>query len=680
MKIRTIKEGALDQIYLCSKHKTDDFNKLAILDNIFKQLKSYNYSDKHLYYQYHDNNHQNYYLDTIDINDINISKLFDILTNNCTSFISNFTLNETNKEGIYILSCKGYIGNFEEDEDTPIKTVDEKFNESLKDLNNDIISNIDKNNKELKNKIIQEVKKHKYLTGREINHAPQTEDYLLELKERNQKIFDNLFKEAESIAGVSRGIVKEETVKTEYDLRLFKGLEFEPIEVHSSFGSVNDFTIKCSSDTALIKFLEDQLAIHNIEYNKDYLDTPLYFHLSNGTDKKPITNYSSINKPDTFNTGGWIKFVGFSRIDNKPMFSILNLSSRATYNSIEKMLNECVVDLPKDYSVETLFNFINEDNIDRFGKYLLNYNVDENKEYWSPNNLNYTTNKKEELTKKITDAANYINNKTKEQDISKVRNNDKESISKEVSDLIKEYKSDINWNEDNCSIYVDPEIGELMNEFGKELGASPEKIDRFKNESRTKEIMDEMIKKSNSETYSGISESINKEIVDEVRKLGNKNFQQCSHLEVKDEYKDLRTNGKDALELIFNMQKSIQEDIYGYDFEDIQSSIKKLKAYIDMNEEAIRDEDRELQQAITGIHTYPNCWKPWKSKHEEAMNRKLSDLTEEELKELHMEWIDKLHFFMSEGIALGLTPELITNYYVSKNKHNIERQQREGGY
>lgn len=154
----------------------------------------------------------------------------------------------------------------------------------------------------------------------------------------------------------------------------------------------------------------------------------------------------------------------------------------------------------------------------------------------------------------------------------------------------------------------------------------------------------------------------------------NKNFQQCAHLEVTNEYSKLRENGDDALNLIFNMQKSIQENVYGYDFNEIRSSIKNLKQYVDMNEEAYRDEDREMISALTGIHTYPNCWKPWKSKHNEAMSRPLSALTEEELKELHMEWVDKLHFFMSEGIALGLTPELITNYYVSKNLHNIERQ------
>jgi hypothetical protein len=160
----------------------------------------------------------------------------------------------------------------------------------------------------------------------------------------------------------------------------------------------------------------------------------------------------------------------------------------------------------------------------------------------------------------------------------------------------------------------------------------------------------------------------------------NTNFQQCAQLEVNNNYQELREKGEDALSLIFNMQKSIQTDVYKQDWTQIQSSIGELKKFIDWNEEAIRDEDRELQNALTGIHTYPTCWKPWKSKHAEAMARPFSALTADELKELQMEWIDKLHFFINTAIAIGLTPELITNYYVSKNLHNISRQQKPGGY
>ena len=157
-------------------------------------------------------------------------------------------------------------------------------------------------------------------------------------------------------------------------------------------------------------------------------------------------------------------------------------------------------------------------------------------------------------------------------------------------------------------------------------------------------------------------------------------IQSCAHLEIGNDYMTLRDEGNDALALIYKMQKGIQEDVYGVDFTEVRSSIGKLKQFIDWNEEAIRDEDREMAAAITGIHTYPNCWKPWKSKHKEAMERSFDDLTEDELKELRFEWIDKLHFFMNEAIALGLTPEMITNYYVAKNRHNVERQKRPGGY
>jgi hypothetical protein len=157
------------------------------------------------------------------------------------------------------------------------------------------------------------------------------------------------------------------------------------------------------------------------------------------------------------------------------------------------------------------------------------------------------------------------------------------------------------------------------------------------------------------------------------------NFQECAHLDINNEYKELLDNGKDGLAFIYNMQKTIQEDVYKYDFDEIRSSIRNLKNFIDWNEEAIRDEDREMQAALTGIHTYPNCWKPWKSKHNEAMERPFSALTEEELKELRYEWIDKLHFILNEAIALNITPDMIVNYYAAKNRENRNRQ-AEGKY
>lgn len=160
----------------------------------------------------------------------------------------------------------------------------------------------------------------------------------------------------------------------------------------------------------------------------------------------------------------------------------------------------------------------------------------------------------------------------------------------------------------------------------------------------------------------------------------SENFQVCADLKIGDDYQELRNKGGDALELIYNMQKSIQETVYGYNFDKIRNSIGELKSFIDWNEEALRDESRELAQALTGIHTFPGCWKPWKSKHDEAMARPFNALTEEELKELRMEWTDQLCFFMNIGIAIGLTPKMMTNYYVAKNARNVERQQQITGY
>lgn len=154
----------------------------------------------------------------------------------------------------------------------------------------------------------------------------------------------------------------------------------------------------------------------------------------------------------------------------------------------------------------------------------------------------------------------------------------------------------------------------------------------------------------------------------------------CADLNIGNQYQELRNNGGDALELIFNMQSSIQKDVYNQDWDKIRNTVGSLRDFLNWNEEAIRDEYREMHAAVTGIHSYPGHWKPWKTKHREAMDRKFDDLTEEEKKELRMEWIDILHFFMNQGIALGMTPEMITNYYVAKNARNIERQKQIGGY
>ena len=55
------------------------------------------------------------------------------------------------------------------------------------------------------------------------------------------------------------------------------------------------------------------------------------------------------------------------------------------------------------------------------------------------------------------------------------------------------------------------------------------------------------------------------------------NFQVCANLEVNNDYQELRKNGDDALTSIFSSQKKMQEDVYGYNFDELRTSIGKLK-------------------------------------------------------------------------------------------------------
>jgi hypothetical protein len=146
----------------------------------------------------------------------------------------------------------------------------------------------------------------------------------------------------------------------------------------------------------------------------------------------------------------------------------------------------------------------------------------------------------------------------------------------------------------------------------------------------------------------------------------------CSNLLIENKYKD--ANG-DTLGDLFNLQKNIQENIYGYNFDAIRATLGDLKEFVNWNEEAIRDEFRELAEALGGVNSHGSAiWKPWKKTHREAKAKLYSDLTPEEIKELKFEFIDLLHFMLNIAIAIGLTPEEIYNMYYAKNIENINRQ------
>jgi len=146
----------------------------------------------------------------------------------------------------------------------------------------------------------------------------------------------------------------------------------------------------------------------------------------------------------------------------------------------------------------------------------------------------------------------------------------------------------------------------------------------------------------------------------------------CSGLEILDLFKD----SKDTLGDILELQRDTQTKIYNYDFDTM--SLNDIKNFWLMNKHAEGDEDHEMFDALGGINDGIGnaVWKPWKKDHPKASQMKLSDLTENDKKELVMEFVDKLHFFMNYAVSLGLDSKTIYNYYMAKNVENRNRQKR----
>lgn len=152
------------------------------------------------------------------------------------------------------------------------------------------------------------------------------------------------------------------------------------------------------------------------------------------------------------------------------------------------------------------------------------------------------------------------------------------------------------------------------------------------------------------------------------------NFQECAHLEIE----DIFATSENTLADLYNLQKDIQENVYGYDFSKLQAGpLPELRQFFDWNYHAIQDELRETFAALGGMSDgiANGVWKPWKKAyHEQAPNMSLNDMSERDLKELKMELIDIQHFLFNMMLAVGMTPEELMNFYFAKNAENRRRQ------
>ncbi len=155
--------------------------------------------------------------------------------------------------------------------------------------------------------------------------------------------------------------------------------------------------------------------------------------------------------------------------------------------------------------------------------------------------------------------------------------------------------------------------------------------------------------------------------------MSNNNQAVCSNLEIKDLYSESKNTLKD----LFELQKDIQENVYGYNFRSMRlGPLSKMREFFDWNYHAIQDEMREAMEALGGVKDGigSGIWKPWKSTHKQAENMTFNEMSDSDKIELKMELIDHLHFLFNEMHAVGMTTEELFNYYFAKNEENRNRQ------
>ena len=169
-------------------------------------------------------------------------------------------------------------------------------------------------------------------------------------------------------------------------------------------------------------------------------------------------------------------------------------------------------------------------------------------------------------------------------------------------------------------------------------------------------------------------------------------FNECSQLiagadKAQNEYWDILGDEKDPLQVMLDMQKSLQVRLakdkpeYNRHPDDLTTAgevvdwLRNQKDYID-------DEFRELLTSLGGMSNGEKdasaVWKPWKAQHGERRETLITDLSPQDQLEIKFEMIDILHFVLNMFQGLGLTAEEIFKLYYLKNKHNFERQ--DNGY
>lgn len=167
-------------------------------------------------------------------------------------------------------------------------------------------------------------------------------------------------------------------------------------------------------------------------------------------------------------------------------------------------------------------------------------------------------------------------------------------------------------------------------------------------------------------------------------------FNQCSHLvdgieAARDAYATAIQDRVDPLQIMLDMQKSLQKKLAAekpecnVDPDSLETAGDVLK-WLRNQDDYIADETRELYTALGGMSNGEKdasaVWKPWKARHIELQNKKISELSEADQLEIKFEMIDQVHFFLNKLMALGLNSQEIFELYYLKNAENFARQDR----
>ncbi len=166
-------------------------------------------------------------------------------------------------------------------------------------------------------------------------------------------------------------------------------------------------------------------------------------------------------------------------------------------------------------------------------------------------------------------------------------------------------------------------------------------------------------------------------------------FNSCAALANDDNFKDaenayneLLANGKDPYQTILDMQNSLQEKLAS-NYPDRAKKPKDLEklgdiyAWLRDNKIAFDDEFSELVSALPGMSmpakARSGIWKKWKANHPELQEKKISELSDADLKELQFEYADGVHFWCNMALALGIDAKSQFIMYYIKNAENFRR-------